>query len=254
MHGFRVLLTPRWLGIAAATLAAAAIMVVLGFWQLSRYHERSAINAGIDAATAADPTPVDRWLRPGQPAPAGAQWQRVTATGTFDTSHEILVRGRTVADRVGFEVLTPLVDATGTAVLVNRGWIPPAPQGLAVAPAVPGAPPGVVTVTGRVRLPESRRGAVDHRGDRIEVRRIDPAQLAGSLPYPLLGGWLAADPVGEGFVAVPVDHVNSAMNAGYVVQWWAFALLALTGYVILARRAARAGVSGDTADQMDMRS
>src|SRR5262245_52698619 len=67
VHGFRVLLTPRWLGIAAAALAAAAIMVALGFWQLSRYHERSAINAGIDAAAAADPTPVDRWLRPGQP-------------------------------------------------------------------------------------------------------------------------------------------------------------------------------------------
>ena len=36
---------------------------------------------------------------------------------------EILVRGRTVEGTVGFEVLTPLVLADGTAVLVDRGWV-----------------------------------------------------------------------------------------------------------------------------------
>jgi len=39
-------------------------------------------------------------------------------------------------------------------------------------------------------------------------------------------------------VQIPADHENAAMNAGYVVQWWAFALLTLAGYVYLVRREA----------------
>ena len=50
----------------------------------------------------------------------------VTVTGRYDPAHEILARVRTLHDNVGFEVITPLVLADGTAVLVDRGWIPAA--------------------------------------------------------------------------------------------------------------------------------
>ncbi|HYN94756.1 MAG TPA: SURF1 family cytochrome oxidase biogenesis protein, partial [Pilimelia sp.] len=115
MYGF--LRTPRWLGLAALALALAAVMVLAGQWQFDRYRERSAINARIDAATTATPTPVGAALpapprtpgTAGPPPPAAAQWSLVTMTGRYDRGHEILARGRTVGGRVGFEVLTPLV-------------------------------------------------------------------------------------------------------------------------------------------------
>jgi cytochrome oxidase assembly protein ShyY1 len=235
---YRFLLTPRWLGLAAAIAVLAAVMVGLGNWQLDRYRQRSAINDRIDAAATAAPVPVTDVLRPGERPAKGSAYTRVTATGRYDPAHEILVRGRAVEGRVGFEVLTPLVLADGSAVLVNRGWVPLGRGASAAAePAVPAAPGGETTVTGLVRLPERHVGAVGRRGARLEVLRIAPGQLAKELPYPLLGGYVTTEQ--DGLEPIAANHERAWQNAGYTVQWWAFAALALFGYVYLARREAR---------------
>ncbi|MFE9656774.1 SURF1 family protein [Micromonospora sp. NPDC006431] len=249
---YRFLLTPRWLGYLALTLVAAAVMVFLGNWQLDRYRGRTAINERIDAGSTMTPAPLRDALPaptggPGTTGPAPADqltWSKVTVTGRYDTSNLVLVRGRTIGREVGFEVLTPLVLEDGTAVLVNRGWIPPAPGGDATAqPQVPVAPSGDVTVTGRVAASESGGGAVDRRNGKLETRRISLPRLARQLPYPVAGGYVlldqqtpAADPA---FQAVPIGHTNNWQNFGYVVQWWLFAAMSLFGYGWVARREAR---------------
>ncbi|WP_175439996.1 SURF1 family protein [Micromonospora nigra] len=249
---YRFLLTPRWLGIFLLTLVAAVVMVQLGNWQLDRYRGRTEINERIDAGLRMAPVP----LREAVPAPTGGPgtagpgpaeektWIRVTVTGRYDTDNVVLVRGRTVDSRVGFEVVTPLVLADGTAVLVDRGWIPPVPGGGATAqPQVPPAPAGEVTVEGRVHASESGAGTVNRRDGRLETRRIAVPQLARELPYPVHGAYVlldqqvpAADPL---FSAVPVGHANNWQNLGYVVQWWIFAVMTLVGFGWVARREAR---------------
>ncbi len=119
---YRFLLTPRWLGLLVLALAAAVVMVLLGNWQLDRYHGRTAINERIDAGLRMDPVP----LREALPAPTGGPgavgappaeertFTRVTVTGRYDTDNIVLVRGRTAEGRVGFEVVTPLLLADGT--------------------------------------------------------------------------------------------------------------------------------------------
>lgn len=256
---YRFLLTSRWLGILAATLAAAAVMVLLGNWQLHRYQQRAAINERIDAAATRPPVPLAAALAAPAgpagtvgPAPvADAVWTRVTVTGRYDSTNVVLVRGRTVESRVGFEVLTPLVLADGSAVLVDRGWLPPAASGDATAqPAVPAAPAGPVTVTGRVRLSESRPDTVGRREGRLETRRIAVPALAAELPYPVYGGYLLLDeqapPADPAFAAIPVRHENDWQNAGYVIQWWIFAAMALVGFGWAARREARTRVGSRT--------
>ena len=57
---YRFLFTPAWLGRLAVALVLATVMGLLGGWQLSRYEERSAINARIDAATAENRRTADR--------------------------------------------------------------------------------------------------------------------------------------------------------------------------------------------------
>jgi cytochrome oxidase assembly protein ShyY1 len=249
---YHFLATPRWLGLAALTVLLALIMVGLGDWQLHRYRARSEINARIDAAASAPPASLAAALPPpgvgpgraGPRPPARVEWTRVRVTGRYDAGHEVLARGRTVSDAVGYEVLTPLVLDDGSAVLVDRGWLPPPPGGALVAPAVPAPPTGVVAVTGRVRLPESRADAPISRTGRPEVRRISPARIAPGLPYPVYGAYLTLEeqtPAADAaFTAVPPDHQNAWQNAGYVVQWWAFAALTLVGYGYLARREADA--------------
>jgi cytochrome oxidase assembly protein ShyY1 len=219
---YRFLLTPRWLGFAALVGVAAVVMVLLGNWQLHRYQERDATNERIDASSRVAPVPL--------PEQVPAAWTRVTVTGQYDPANEILVRGRTVDGAVGFEVVTPLVRTDGPTVLVDRGWVPPAPGGAVAMPKVPPPPTGEVTVVGRIHLSESRPESVNRREGKIEVRRIGVARLAEELPYPVYGAYVLSEEPADGFTAVTIQHENSWQNAGYVVQWWLFAALAVAGF------------------------
>jgi cytochrome oxidase assembly protein ShyY1 len=243
---YRFLLTPRWIALALLMTLAAATMVGLGLWQLSRYHERTDINAQIDAAAQAPPQQLAEVLAPpaggrvGTAPTAEETWSVVTATGRYDAAHEIVARARSLDGTTGFEIVTPLVLADGTAVLVDRGFLP-AISGVAVEiPPVPEPPAGQVVVVGRVHASESRGTAPEPVGDRLTVRRIDPSKISDVVPYPLYGGYLTltgqTPPAGAELTPLPVESQNAAMNAGYTVQWWAFALLTLAGFGYLAYR------------------
>ncbi|SCE94881.1 Cytochrome oxidase assembly protein ShyY1 [Micromonospora purpureochromogenes] len=248
---YRFLLTPRWLGILALTLVAAAVMVLLGNWQLDRYEQRTAVNERIDAGSRGTPAPLrDALAAPtggaGSVGPAPAErveWSRVTATGRYDPANVVLIRGRTVESKVGFEVLAPLVLTDGTAVLVDRGWVPPAPGGAMAMPQVPALPTGEVTVVGRVHPTEAGGAGVDRRDGRLETRRVTVDKIARELPYPVHGAYLLLDeqtPANDAaFRAVAIGHANNWQNFGYVIQWWLFAAMSLFGYGWVARREAR---------------
>ncbi|HEY2673954.1 MAG TPA: SURF1 family protein [Rugosimonospora sp.] len=246
---YRFLTTPRWIAFAALMVVLAVIMVGLGFWQLDRYHERADSNNRVDTASAAAPVPATKVMAVGKAPTNDAAWTRVTVTGRYDPGHEIIARERTLNSQVGFEILDPLRLANGAAVLVDRGWLAPAPSGAALTlPAVPPAPTGEVTVTGLVHLPESKAETAIRTDGKLTVRRISPEKLAGAVPYPLLGGYVTLDsqkPTANSpsFGAIPVDHQDSTMNAGYVVQWWCFALIALIGFCWAAYREAHPRVS-----------
>jgi cytochrome oxidase assembly protein ShyY1 len=246
---YRFLATPRWLGYAALTLVAAFVMVLLGFWQLDRYHQRTAINDRIDAGAAATPMPLAKVLAgPPQPRSKGSlgpspaedmRWTRVTITGRFDRANEVLVRGRTVEGAVGFEVITPLVLADGSAVLVDRGWVAPANGGALIAPPVPAAPEGTVTVNGSLRPPESRGAQPQTVSGHLETRRISPGAIGKVVPYALFDAYIAVDQAQPGLTAVTAEKENALQNGGYVIQWWLFAAGTIIGFVYVARREAR---------------
>jgi cytochrome oxidase assembly protein ShyY1 len=175
---------------------------------------------------------------------ADAAWRRVSATGRYDAANIVLVRGRTVDDQLGFEIVTPLVLDDGAALLVDRGWVPSVAGGAYAQPVVPPTPSGPVTVEGMLRLSESKSDAVTRAADgKLETRRIAVGHIAARLPYPVYGGFVAVDkqtPAADpAFVPLPVDHQNDWLNFGYSIQWWIFAAMALLGYVWLARREAR---------------
>ncbi len=253
---YRFLLTSRWLVAAALTVVAAAVMVLLGNWQLHRYHERSAINDRIDAADSVPAVALTSILT--APAAAGASgaspgkdlaWTKVEVSGRYDPAHEIQARGRTVGGDVGFEIVTPLLLDDGTAVLIDRGWVPAPAGGATVSPTVPPAPSGSVTVVGQLHLSESRPAPIERRDGRLDTRRIAIPRLAAEMPYPVYGAYVllteqkpAAD---AAFTRVPIEHEDSWQNGGYAVQWWLFAVMAFVGYGYYARKEAlaRAGRS-----------
>jgi cytochrome oxidase assembly protein ShyY1 len=246
---YRFLLTPRWLAAAALTVVAAIVMVMLGNWQLRRYHERTGINDRIDSANSVQAVPLTSVLTaptaagtPGAAPGKSLAWTKVTLTGRYDPSYEIQARGRTVDAEVGFEIVTPLILDDGTAVLVDRGWVPAGAGGALAAPDAPAAPAGQVTVVGQIHLSESRPASVERRDGRLDTRRISLPRLATELPFPVYGAYVllteqtpAADPA---FVPIPISHEDAWQNGGYAVQWWIFAGMAFVMFGWQARREA----------------
>jgi cytochrome oxidase assembly protein ShyY1 len=239
---YRFLATPKWIGFAALMITLCAVQIGLGDWQLHRYHERHGINLRIAAAKITAPVPLTSVLSVAHPLPSSEEWVRVTTTGTYAPDKTIIARERTVNDTIGFEIVTPLILADGSAVLVDRGFIA-GDDASDIMPKIPAVPSGLVTVSGRVHLPESEPDKPIHLSGHLAVRRISPATVAPDLGYPsLYQDYVLLDqqtPKAGGFTKIPADTQPAWMNAGYTVQWWCFAGLALIGFGWAARKEAR---------------
>ncbi|WP_329387125.1 SURF1 family protein [Streptomyces sp. NBC_01351] len=243
---YRFVLTRQWVCLTLVALALIPAMIKLGFWQYHRHVHRVAQNELIDANLRAKPVPVTEVTSPGHEVPRADFWRAVTATGTYDSAHEVVVRMRTSNDdKVGFHVLTPLVLGDGRVVLVNRGWVPGGDDPRAYPP-VPAAPSGEVTVAGRLKADETSGGSgiKDRKGlpDR-QVMLINSGQQAESLGRPVLGGYLEltapapADDSPE--IITDPDHDSIGAHMAYAVQWWLFASAVPVGWLVLVRREKR---------------
>jgi cytochrome oxidase assembly protein ShyY1 len=253
---YRFLLRPRWLGFAALVVLLAITFVGLGRWQLDRLDQRRAQNARVEASRQAAPVPVDQLLSTDRPTAVRHEYRQVQVRGTYDADDEYLVAGRTLEDRPGSLVLTPLRTEGGPVLLVVRGWVPPAAGGAGAEPDVPAPPTGTVTVTGRVRASDSGRGAWHETtvGEHTQVRAIDAEKIARQLHEPAYRGYVelvdqepAAD---DALATIPLPPLDEGPHLSYAVQWFLFAVLAFVGYGYLARHEAehrRAGTTG-TAD------
>jgi cytochrome oxidase assembly protein ShyY1 len=137
-------------------------------------------------------------------------------------------------------VLTPLLPPDGPALLVNRGWVPIGATARTL-PEVPAAPTGQVTVIARLRVSEPS----DHKAAPLsgQVRRIDVPAIAATLPYDVYGGYgelVEQRPAaGSSPTTLPPPDPGLGPHLAYAFQWYVFALIALVGVVVLARREAR---------------
>ncbi|MER5886337.1 SURF1 family protein [Streptomyces sp. NPDC001941] len=243
---YRFLLSRQWVILTLVALVLIPVMIELGFWQLHRHQHRVAQNTLIADNLKARPVPVTELTSPGHTVPRADYWRQVTATGTFDTAHEVVVRRRTSSDdQVGVHVLTPLRLDGGDTLLVNRGWIPAAADQQSFPP-VPPAPKGEVTVTGRLKADETTgaSGIKDLKGlPPRQVMLINSEQQAALIGRPVLGGYIeltspaAANGTPEQ-IAEP-DSSSIGPHMAYAVQWWLFAAGVPVGWSILVRREKR---------------
>ncbi len=247
---YRFLLTRRWLGLLLVAVLVATACVFLGRWQLHRLGERHARNALLERNLDTPPVAAERLLAVRSDLAPGAQFRRVRVVGRYDAGEQLLVRTRPFDGQVGFYVLTPLVTGSGTALLVNRGWIPDGPTSTAV-PDVPRPPGGTVSVTARVRLSEP--AATTGPPPRGQVTRIDVPGIARTLPYDVYRGY--ADLTAErpaprvAPARLPAPGPSEGPHLLYAVQWLLFACGALVWFVVMARREAadRRGTSTPSA-------
>ncbi|MET9447739.1 SURF1 family protein [Streptomyces cinerochromogenes] len=246
VHRYRFLLSRQWVILTLVAIALIPTMIRLGFWQQHRYEERTARNDLVSTALHAKPVPVERLTSPGHRVTRAEKYRTVTATGTFDTAREVVVRRRTNSDdQVGFHVLTPFVLDDGKVLLVNRGWIPA--NGVQTAfPKVPAPPAGRLTVTGRLMADETTAASgiknVEGLPDR-QIMLINSAEQAHRLGAEVLGGYIQQTaPQARGGSPEQISDPGSEdapLNYAYMIQWWLFAAAVPVGWWFLVRREIR---------------
>ena len=127
------------------------------------------------------PEPIESLLVASPEGPLA--FRQVSATGRYDAAEETVLYGRPLDGRPGNHVLTPLILDDGSAVIVDRGWVPFEPTYPPIAASAP--PGGTVEITGLLgagtHLEESP--AVQRDDGRITVlSRVDLEALEEEVP------------------------------------------------------------------------
>lgn len=225
----RFLLTRRWIGLLLAVIVVGVACVELGLWQFHRHDDRKDGNHITEANLAAEPEPVADVMSPDAPPAEDDEWRVVEATGTYDTSQQLLVLYRTRQGSPGVDVVVPLVTDDGTALLVDRGWVQTEGGSDNLDPDVPAAPTGTVTVHGWVRR-DAEGGDNQTVPSDGSVRAISSEKIAPTLPYPVYDGFVdltdeQPEPA-DAPVRAEAPDLGSGPHFFYGLQWFFFALLA----------------------------
>ena len=241
----------RYAALAAFMLVLALGCAAAGTFEVHRYRQKRSDNAALITNIHAPAVPLTPALVPvvGQvraPDAVAIRFRRVSATGSYLPGRQQYVGNVEQGGRPGFYVLTPLRTATGT-LLVLRGFV--AAGADASRPAhVPSPPAGTVTVAVRlhdVDPAQHGQGGLAHE----EITAIVPAEQRQRLGEPVFQAYADLAPgqpgtAGLGTLPAPPLH-NPTSGASewqllsYVVQWYAFALLALVAPFLFSRGEAR---------------
>ena len=204
---------------------AVCLFIGLGTWQVYRLQWKLALIERVDSRVHAAAVP----------APAKAEWAGVTAasdeyrhvsvSGVFLDNQAVRAQAATVLG-AGFWVVTPLRQADGSIVLVNRGFVTADEQ------AAPGSPQGQsVKLDGLLRITEPK-GAFLRDNDPAgghwysrDVQAIAQQQkLTNVAPYFIDAGISqnADEPAPVGGLTVVAFHNNHLV---YALTWYALALM-----------------------------
>lgn len=230
---FRLQLVPTLI-----TVPALILLIGLGTWQGQRLVWKTDLIERIDRQLGQAPDVLPARIAD----PAAWDYRRVRVDGVLAAETELAVASRTLTGRVGWHIVSPLIRADGTAVLINRGWVPDGREREIGPRAAPFE--GPVTVTGVARMPappgwlaldNDPAGNTWYWTDLAAMARaagLDPAGTAPILLYAAEIGLadgsplLAGQPVpGQVRIDIPNNHLH------YMLTWYGLAVALLGVYI-----------------------
>lgn len=219
---------PRWYWLLL-TAAAVPLFVSLGFWQWHRGQYRQ---AQWDAFAANDGPPAEMGA---SQLPNEERFTRVRVAGRLDGARQFLLDNISHGGAPGYEALTVLKLDDGSALLVNRGWLPFSGWRDQLPDLSLPAGEERQVLTGRLStLPSPGMAAgraaptLDQQWPKV-TSFPDFAQLEAAYGQPLLPVVLLLDAgSGPGYLRQwQPPGISPQRNFGYAVQWWSFAVLAV---------------------------
>jgi len=226
--------------IGITVLAAVFVgLILLGNWQVRRYHLK--LKIAHDIATRVHAPPVD--------APGPAQWPLV-ADGHLQYLH-VTLRGRFIGSQTlvhgsssrgyGYWVMAPLRTDRGFIVLVNRGYVQPESSG-APASAKIAPPTGEVMLTGLLRLTEPRGGFLRHNQSENNLwysRDVVAIAAAQHLPADQVAPYFVDADASANADELPIAGLTNIRiynhSFGYAITWYLLALGTLLAAAIVIR-------------------
>jgi surfeit locus 1 family protein len=221
--------------VGVLVLAAMALLLALGTWQVERMAWKEALLERITSQLAQPPVPlatVEGALAAGEPI----EYRPVSLTGTFlhDRERHFFA---TYEGQSGFYIYTPLRLPDGRVMFVNRGFVPYDRKEASARPE--GQVPGEVTVTGlaRERLEDKPSWLVPTNDPAKNIfywKDLDAMAASADLGQPPLPFFVDADntpslgglPIGGvTIIDLPNNHLQ------YAVTWYGLAV-ALAGICI----------------------
>lgn len=241
----------RYAALAVAGLIVALICAGAGSFEIHRFQEKRHDNGVLRANAHAPVAPLTSALVPltgrgHAPDGLAIRYRHVSFTGRYLPGAQQYVANQIQGGRQGFDVLTPLTGGEAT-VLVVRGFVAAAPDG--TRPVRVAAPPaGVVRVTGWLDTAQPSNDQFGRLGHG-EIMSINPAQQVGRLGRPMFQAYLtltARQPGTAGLATVPLPDLGNPTGGAvewqlfsYVIQWYAFAVLALALPFFISRSEVR---------------
>ena len=243
MGSFRAMVTRRWILATLFVLAGTALCVRLGIWQLDRLAQRRAFNAHYLEESVSPPLLLD--AAP-QDDLTSVEYRLITVTGTYDPSQQVVLRNQFHDNQPGYFLLTPLLLSDGSAIMIERGWIP-ADGNANPADWHQYDQPGELTISGIIRLgaqpevggnPDPPLAAGQTRLDFWNI--VNLQRIAQQVPYRLLPVFVQPNPVpapeAPPYPYQPVIEIDEGPHFGYALQWFTFASILFIGYPFFLRK------------------
>lgn len=222
----------------ATVLAIALIGLCLwaSHWQYERGVARHHRNFLIASHVALAPTTLDAIGKD----VAAAEWRSVKISGTFNATHQILLRNQYSQGAYGFDLLTLFTDTSNRTFWVDRGWIAPGKSATAT-PDLPVTSSQPVTIVGRIRLDQSLPQGSFFAVSPGSKNLIQKWNAQGKVAIKTENFYidLLSSSNSEMNPAVPVElpELTDGPHMAYALQWLFFA--GLVGYGRLLLRRAR---------------
>jgi len=216
--------TPASILALLSLIAVCVLFFFLGKWQWDRTQdilvaERAASKAAV---------PVSEIDQPLNPQDYG---RTVTASGSFIDADQVRIGSRLSRESIaGDWIVSAMEIETGQTIAVVRGWVP---QGQMFA-----TPDGTVSVEGVLQPSDTFYDAAGEPGS--EIVTIDSQQLSTLWGTTLLDGYIVMQsqaPMGANLPESVPPTISTAdvafplQNFFYAIQWWVFALFAVTIYI-----------------------
>ena len=209
-------------------IAILPVLVILGFWQLSRHEQKLMLEQAYASRHGLEPSTLSRVQRHEDPL-----YLPFTVSGRFDPDRYFLLDNQVFQGEAGYELFMPFLTDDGEWLLIDRGWIAGGDR-----ERLPGVmtDPGHLVLTGFAYKPLGKpfmlAEDIWEEGWPKRIQALDLLKISEAIESvtPDFYMVLRAGQPGAEQIRPMVINLKSERHLGYAFQWFAMALVLLLLY------------------------